>query len=481
MSLSSSLFSGISGLSTLGNAMQIIGDNIANVNTVGFKSSSFAFQDLLSQSVATLSGTSQVGRGTALGDIQASFAQGSFESTGNTTDLAVGGDGFFVLNEQGTENLYYSRAGNFNFNESGYMTNPEGYVVQGWQLDSNGSDIGSITDIVMTSFTSPPQPSDNVEVIVNLDSQGANNSLGADDALSTSWIATNTPPLADTAYEYQTTIRAYDSLGSTHDVTLYFDKADTPSSYEFIVTCNPAEDYRTGVVQGTSTWAGLLARGLINFDSSGSMTGNAIEMWNVDPADGSSSTATGDNLVLGSTTDMSNGYFTFSPAFLSGGSPQTIELNLGTRYDGTNWVNSSLASTQYASGSTTTFQSANGYGAGDLEGVNVDVDGVITGSYSNGQLIPLYRVGLAKFQNTQGLFKEGGNLYSETRQSGSAITNKPGTNGLGSIAPNALEQSNVDIANELVKMITTQRGFQANSKIITVTDQMLAELINIKR
>ena len=172
MSLSSSLFSGISGLSTLGNAMQIIGDNIANVNTVGFKSSSFAFQDLLSQSVSTLSGTSQVGRGTALGDIQASFAQGSFESTGNTTDLAVGGDGFFVLNEQGTENLYYSRAGNFNFNESGYLTNPEGYVVQGWQLDNSGDDVGSITDIVMSSFTSPPQVTDNVEVIVNLDSAG---------------------------------------------------------------------------------------------------------------------------------------------------------------------------------------------------------------------------------------------------------------------------------------------------------------------
>ena len=183
MSLSSSLFSGISGLSTLGNAMQIIGDNIANVNTVGFKGSSFAFQDLLSQSVSTLSGTSQVGRGTALGDITASFSQGSFESTGNPTDLAIGGDGFFVLNEQGTENLYYSRAGNFNFNESGYLTNPEGYVVQGWQLDTNGSDIGSITDIVMSSFTSPPQASDNMEVIVNLDSQGSDNSAGADDLI----------------------------------------------------------------------------------------------------------------------------------------------------------------------------------------------------------------------------------------------------------------------------------------------------------
>ncbi len=478
MSLSSSLFSGISGLTTLGNAMQIIGDNIANVNTVGFKGSSFAFQDLLSQSVSTLSGTSQVGRGTALGDIQASFAQGSFESTGNTTDLAIGGDGFFVLNEQGTENLYYTRAGNFNFNESGYLTNPEGYIVQGWQLDNNGNDIGSITDIVMSSFTSPPQVTDNIEVIVNLDSEGGDNSNGGtivagdDDSLASAWDGTATTPLADTAYEYQTTIRAYDSLGSTHDVTLYFDKAGVASNYdyEFIVTSNPSEDYRTDA--SGETWAGLLARGLINFDTSGSMTD--INMWQIDPSDGSSAAQT-------EGTNTSNGYFTFAPVLLSGGTAQTIELDLGTRWDGTNWVNSSLSSSQYASGSTTTFQSANGYGAGDLEGVNVDVDGVITGSYSNGQRIPLYRVGLAKFINDQGLFKEGGNLYSETRQSGSAITNKPGTNGLGSIAPNALEQSNVDIANELVKMITTQRGFQANSKIITVTDQMLSELINIKR
>lgn len=470
MSLSSSLFSGISGLSTLGNAMQIIGDNIANVNTVGFKGSSFSFQDLLSQSVATLSGTSQVGRGTALGDIRASFEQGSFESTSNTTDLAIGGDGFFVLNQQGTENLYYSRAGNFSFNESGYLTNPEGYVVQGWALDSSGNDSGSITDIVMSSFTSPPDETDNIQVIVNLDSEGDDNSAGADTSLASAWDGTATTPLADTAYEYQTTVKVYDSLGSTHDVTIYFDKAETASAYEFIVTSNPSEDYRTGVTD--ETWAGLLGRGIIDFDSSGSMTD--VDFWQIDPSDGSSTAQT-------EASNLSNGYFTFSPVFLSGGSAQDIELNLGTRHDGSNWVNNSLSTSQYASASTTTFQSANGYGAGDLEGVNVDVDGVITGSYSNGQLIPLYRVGLAKFQNTQGLFKEGGNLYSETRQSGSAITNKPGTNGLGSIAPNALEQSNVDIGTELVKMITTQRGFQANSKIITVTDQMLSDLINIKR
>jgi flagellar hook protein FlgE len=159
-----------------------------------------------------------------------------------------------------------------------------------------------------------------------------------------------------------------------------------------------------------------------------------------------------------------------------------VEFNPGTQDDGSGaFVNDSLTTTQFASASTTTFQSGNGYGAGDLQGVDVDVDGVMTGVYSNGQILPLYRVTLAKFQNEQGLHKEGGNLFRETRESGDAITGQPGTNGLGSIAPNSLEQSNVDIANEFVKMITTQRGFQANGKIITVTDQMLAELINLKR
>ena len=469
MSLSSSLFSGISGLSTLGNAMQIIGDNIANVNTVGFKGSSFTFQDLLSQSVATLSGTSQMGRGTALGDITASFDQGSFESTGNTTDLAIGGQGFFVLKEAGTLNNFYSRAGNFSFDQNGYLTNPEGYIVQGWALDANGNDAGSITDIAMSSFTSPPSATDNIEVIVNLDSDGSDNSAGADDSLAGAWDGSDTTPINEDAYEYLTSLRVYDSLGSTHDVTLYFDKAET-ADHEFIVTCNPSEDFRTGAAG--NTWSGLLARGTIDFDSSGSMTD--INFWKIDPSDGSSVPQT-------EGTDTSNGYFIFDSVFFTDASTQSIELNLGTRWNGSTWANSSLSTSQYAAASTTTFQSANGYGAGDLEGVNVDVDGVITGSYSNGQLIPLYRVGLAKFQNDQGLFKEGGNLFSETRESGSAITNRPGTNGLGSIAPNALEQSNVDIANELVKMITTQRGFQANSKIITVTDQMLAELINIKR
>lgn len=200
------------------------------------------------------------------------------------------------------------------------------------------------------------------------------------------------------------------------------------------------------------------------------------------PAPGNYDLTTGTWTARTEPGDLTNGYFTLAPDFL-GTSPLTVELDFGSVYStgAGAWVNECLSTTQFAVSSTTVFQSATGYGAGDLQSVTVGTDGIITGQYSNGEVIPLYRVALAKFKNVQGLYKEGGNLYRETRLSGVAITARPGTNGLGGISPKSLEQSNVDIATEFVKMITTQRGFQANSKIITVTEQMLAELINLKR
>ena len=179
-----------------------------------------------------------------------------------------------------------------------------------------------------------------------------------------------------------------------------------------------------------------------------------------------------------------SGYYSFTTDFLGGlyGSTENdIELDLGTVYRENNFINDSLSTTQYSKSSSTVFQDANGYAAGDLQGVDVASDGIMTGIYSNGQLIPLFRVGLAKFLNNFGLFNEGGNLFRETRASGSAITNKPGENGLGTIAPNSLEMSNVDIAEEFVAMIVNQRGFQANSKTITTVDDMMQTVIQMKR
>jgi flagellar hook protein FlgE len=572
MALSSALFSATSGLSTLGNAMQVIGDNIANVNTVGFKSSSFTFQDLLSQSISTRAGTSQVGRGTALSNIQANFAQGSLESTGNTTDLAIGGEGFFELRESGGDQLFYTRAGNFHFDNDGKLVNPEGYVAQGWEVDQDGQIAGSTKDIALNSFTSQPDPTKNITVITNLDKD----SVSKASILSSQWNGTASPPLAASDCAYQTTVKAYDGLGATHDITTYYDKiSDSGSDWEYIVTCNPSEDKRAGIT-GTQG-AGLLARGTISFsESDGTIkdlsmarmatytdankqsvqingvgggrlattdvavtvnNSQALTTANVGAGQttltygatgwtlagagtilaGSTSTklsidlnndakadisldvnkaaVSGDSVVLGltgsndwvaqSTSNIDkDGYYECKADFIGGtdaDTSQMLALNIGTKFNGTTQVPDSLASTQFASASTTKFQSADGYGAGALQGVDVGTDGLITGSYSNGQKLPLYRIALAKFQSISNLKKEGGNIYSETRLSGQATTGLPGTNGLGSIAPNSLEQSNVDIANEFVKMITTQRGFQANSKMITVTDDMLNELISLKR
>ena len=481
MSITSSLFSGISGLNALGNAMTVIGDNIANVNTVGFKASRVTFQDVLSQTVGTTSGNAQVGRGTALADISSSFAQGSFESTASATDLAIGGEGFFIVRDPNNEdNEYYTRAGEFRFDKDGNFVNPAGSIVRGWALDEvTGQDKGTITDIKLSSFTSSPSETDSLTMIMNLDSTGNNNSSGTNTSLSAKWDGSDGGGnyLVDTDFEYQTTLKVYDSLGSTHDITIYFDKGETATDpkWEYIVTSSPSEDNRT-IAVGSEDQTGLLARGTIEFNgSSGQISGAATSITcSLNDGDGTWTDLDNDDAT------STDGFFSFTPEFISG-APMSVKLDFGARYNGAVWAIDALATTQYATACTTVFQSATGYGAGDLQSITVGTDGAITGQYSNGQVIPLFRAALAKFQNEQGLYKVGGNLFRATRLSGEPITGKPGTNGLGLISPNSLEQSNVDIATEFVRMITTQRGFQANSKIITVTDQMLAELINLKR
>jgi flagellar hook protein FlgE len=449
--------------------MTVIGDNIANVNTIGFKSSRVTFQDVLSQTVATTAGTAQVGRGTSLGDITSSFSQGSFESTDSTTDLAIGGEGFFMVRDpNNTDNEFYTRAGEFRFDKDGNFTNPAGYIVRGWALDAAGSATGSIGDIALSSFTSSPSATTSATVITNLDSDEGSNTAN----LELVWDGDNgsSTYMASTAYEHQTTFKVYDSLGTTHDITTYFDADSTSNTWEYIVVCDPTEDQRA---TASGDGQGLLARGTITFNTSGTATGMTMSAHN-----GGAQLSAGWSAISPNTA----GYLQFNPSFISG-TTMTVAMNLGLRYNSTtsNWEPESMSSTQYSSSSTTVFQSANGYGAGALQSISVGTDGVLTGQYSNGEVIPLYQVALAKFQNEQGLYKEGGNLFRETRLSGDPVTGAPGNNGLGSISPNSLEQSNVDIATEFVKMITTQRGFQANSKIITVTDQMLAELIALKR
>ncbi|MCK5348547.1 MAG: flagellar hook-basal body complex protein, partial [Desulfobacula sp.] len=198
----------------------------------------------------------------SIGSVTQNFAQGSFESTGNTTDLSIGGDGFFVMRQANTENTFYTRAGNFFFNKEGELVNPEGYIVQGWDLDEEtGDDVGAIKDLVLKAFTSPPKKSSRITAITNLDADAASNSV----VLSNNWDSGEETYMSATNYEYQTVVKVYDALGSTHDVSIFYDKK-SGTEWEYIVTCNPEEDKRNAV-QGTDS-KGLLARGTILFSQS---------------------------------------------------------------------------------------------------------------------------------------------------------------------------------------------------------------------
>ncbi|MFO7753191.1 MAG: flagellar hook-basal body complex protein, partial [Desulfobacteraceae bacterium] len=264
MALSSSLFTGTSGLKNMGNSMQVVGNNISNVNTVGFKRGRSTFADTLYENVATRAGTDQMGRGMSIGEVAQNFDQGSFESTGNTTDLSIGGDGFFIVRQQQTERNFYTRAGNFFFDKDGRFVNPEGYIVQGWDLDEEtGEDVGAIGDLVLDAFSSPPEKSTKLTSITNLDADAESKST----VLSNSWDGGDEDGnfIAGTNYEYQTVVKAYDSLGSTHDISIYYDKK-SDTDWEYLVTSNPSEDKRN-LVQETGS-KGLLARGTIEFSQS---------------------------------------------------------------------------------------------------------------------------------------------------------------------------------------------------------------------
>jgi len=270
------------------------------------------------------------------------FSQGSFESTDSNTDLAIGGEGFFVVRDPNNEqNDYYTRAGQFQFDKDGNFVNPSGYIVQGWALNkTTGENEGSITDIKLNSFTSSPEPTDNVTVIANLDADGDDNSQNTtettdDDnfALSEAWTGSDPSGvyIAEDAYEYKTTLKAYDSLGSTHDITVYFDKGipidpDTDPAWEYIVTCNPSEDARTGA---TGKDLGLLARGTIEFNAtSGKMSGEGDTI----------TCSLNDGTGAGTYTDLTNadvntdGYFCFTPAFIEGDS-LSVALDFGAHYN----------------------------------------------------------------------------------------------------------------------------------------------------
>ncbi|MFW5735404.1 MAG: flagellar hook-basal body complex protein, partial [Oceanidesulfovibrio sp.] len=302
MSLSASMWTGVSGLLAHGERMNVLGNNIANTNTVGFKASRMHFADFISQDMGTTGNyQAQVGRGVSVHAIYGDFSQGAFETTNESTDLAIGGKGFFGVSPKNSEDRFYTRAGNFRFDKDGYLVDPNGYVVQGWQLESQpttpaqevtrSSDqigieqvnrIGSIRDIrIGAGGVAQPQHTNNISMITQLDAEnGGDNSQSTGDAnpffaLAEAWDGRLDEPLASQQYAYQSTLKVYDEGGAAHDLTIYYDQVEgsnvgDTNVWEYIVTMNPDEDKRIlggNAVEGQAK--GLLMMGTLQFNSAG--------------------------------------------------------------------------------------------------------------------------------------------------------------------------------------------------------------------
>lgn len=431
MGIQSAMYSGVSGLNANSQAMSVIGNNLANTNTLGFKSSRTVFSDLLSSNIAGSGGSSQVGRGVGLSSVDSIFSQGTFETTSSDTDVAIEGEGFFILKEPGNDTEYFSRAGGFRFNEDGYLVSPEGLRVQGKQFSLTNNDVllDAISDIQVTTIgLSEANPTTELTFTTNLDANSTIIPTNFTDDSTTPPTVTDNPidPANRSTYNYSASCPVFDSLGQSHLISVYWRLVDTSNTWQSAYT-----------VDNDLTTLTLLPNDMV-FDSKGQLPDaytNQIEI-------------TWPNKDSGA-VDVS-----------------TIDL--------------SFDCTQYDSDSIVIGQKQNGYASGELTNVAITGGGIVVASYSNGRQINISQLILAKIQNPSGLQLAGANRYIASNETGEIRRGSPGPE-MGKVFTNSLEQSNVDMGQEFVKMITTQRGFSANSKIITTVDEMLTELINLKR
>jgi len=477
-----SLFAGVSGLKNHQTRMDVIGNNIANVNTVGYKKSRVTFQDMLSQTLRGASspqsgrgGTNpmQVGLGMTLASIDTIQTAGSPQSTGKNTDLSIEGEGFFILAE-GAQ-LYYTRAGNFDFDFNKSLINTSnGMVVTGILADSTGviDPKGDIVAINLASqMSSPPNATSLIEFSKNLDSRGL-------PITGTSGPTAHTNGTADTVtvVPSKLPLTKVTISGTAPAPDLVEGAADGFSvnylTGEITIAANAPTDNYT-----ITFWESNYQLPTTIYDSKGKThlinllyTKTADNEWEIDTeidgvflADGKGVLTfdPGTGRLLNST--VNNATFTISDA-----SPLDIALKF------TNM-------TEYAGDYTPVAFSQDGYSHGDLQTVSVDSSGTISGSFSNGQNRKLAQLAIATFSNPSGLTKVGNNLYQVSYNSGEPDQGMPGISGRGVIKPETLEMSNVDLSQEFVDMIITQRGFQANSRVITTSDQILEELVNLRR
>lgn len=443
-----SMFSGVSGLRAHQTKMDVIGNNVANVNTVGFKSGRVTFQEVFSQTLrgagspdaATGRGGTnpmQVGLGIGVGAVDTMMSAGSSERTDNSTDLSISGEGFFIVKGSNADTFKFTRAGNFGLDKLGNLVSGAGMNVYGWQkytTDANGEATFDTEKEVEPINIYSDEYNKNKRVIAAKATQNAIFSGNLDSAEKV---------VAPGATQFSVPFTVYDALGNDYELSMNFEKTAiaTGADGKPVTTWTYNVTAKTGA---TLSGAAAASSGTVKFDSKGVLI----------TTDGASpSTAT----------------WTVQPANTTGADKFDIKLDF-------------TQMTMYAAENSVKPHNVDGYSTGNLVTFSIGSDGVVTGTYSNGKQQPLGLVALASFDNPAGLQKAGENLYIPTTNSGNFTKGlKVGSQGVGNINPGTLEMSNVDLSREFTDMIITQRGFQANSRIITTSDEMLQELVNLKR
>jgi flagellar hook protein FlgE len=427
MSILNAMYTGVSGLDAEGDALGVIGNNVANSNTVGFKESRAVFENVMGSAIGDPNAT---GAGVRMDRSQQIFAQGSMLNTGQPTDLAISGDGFFVVNGNvgGQTGNFYTRAGQTSLDNTGTLVNPDGLALQGYKTLANGQLSSQLGNLTLQTAALSPKTTTTMNVTANLDANAT--------PPTTPWDPQN----PGTTSNFSTTLSVYDSLGNSHQVNVYLENTGS-NTWNYHEVASGSE-----VQGGTAGQNDEFGSGTLTFNSSGALQ---------------DMTSTGGSLAF------------------NGAQTQTIGVDLGTPIsaggtglDGT---------TQFGSPSVVSSQGQDGYSSGSLSAIKIGQDGTVSGVYSNGQTVAVGQLAIAKFASNDGLAQAGQNLWAATQASGDPALGAAGAGGRGALVTGSLEQSNVDIAAQFVDLIAHQRAFQASSKTITTADQMLQDLMQIKQ
>ncbi|MCH2270043.1 MAG: flagellar hook protein FlgE [SAR324 cluster bacterium] len=494
MALLGSLNTGASGVKTQGKTMQVVGNNIANVNTFGFKSNKVAFEDLMGNAWPQGATFTKASNGVKIGGVQMDHSQGAFETTTLSTDLAIAGGGFFTIVNPSTGKESYTRNGQFSYDKEGYLSTLRGGRLQALKVDRiTGDSKGIPGALQVLGLVDAPQPTGTghkgtgIKLAANLDANASVKDVPVD--------PTN---VLDNMYNFATSTTVYDALGNSHTATVAMRKRpDLPeqidpgtgqpiagtgvsNQWEYYVMFDGSS---LGQTPGTMVAVG---GGFMQFTDDGKLiaaTGGSFEAQPGGVDEDGQPLPAGPPRLIPQPVDPDTGVPQFAIPF-GGGAPLVIGLHLGDGFnpdDPTDPRSGLDGITQFAGHYNVLRTSADGNPAGILESIFLEDNGTVNGVFDAGYTRAIGRIVLTKFDNPGKLAQVGENMLVETLGSGKKVTAEPGTAGFGEIRSKSLEQSNVDLSQEFVKMVETQRAFQANAKTVTTSDEMIQDLINMKR